>query len=105
MKRKSVKIADLMNTEQAAHHLGVSVQNHGTAALLTTKQLPAITGLSKFYFEKGRIYGFGPPFFKLGGRIFYRLRDVLAWMNARRVDPENRANPKDNADREGPADE
>ena len=69
-----------------------SEQGHATDVLLTTKQLPPIAGLRESYFEKGRVYGFGPPYLKLGGRVFYRLRDVLKWMNARRRDPEGPAN-------------
>ena len=56
--------------------------------LLTTKQLPAITGLSSSWHEKARIYGYGPPFLKLGGRVFYWLSDVLAWMQSNRHHPE-----------------
>ncbi len=45
--------------------------------LLTTKQLPAITGLSQSFFEKGRIYGYGPQFIRIksgrrAGKVLYR---------------------------------
>jgi predicted DNA-binding transcriptional regulator AlpA len=81
-----VKIRSLLNFDQEAEML---IRDD---KLLTTKQLPAITGLSESYFEKGRIYGFGPPYLKLGGRVIYRLREVLKWMSRRRVDPEGPAN-------------
>jgi len=63
--------------------------------LLTTKQLPEITGLSKSFFEKGRIYHYGPPYVRVGsggrsGRIFYYEADVFDWMTARICDPEVR---------------
>lgn len=65
-----------------------AVTGNRQARLLTTKQLPEITGLSKSFFEKGRIYGYGPRFIriKIGsgtGKILYREDDVEAWLSAR----------------------
>lgn len=48
--------------------------------LLCTKQVATLTGLSASFFEKRRVYGGGPPFLKVGGRIRYWLSDVLAWI-------------------------
>lgn len=64
--------------------------------LLTTKQLPAITGFSTSYFEKGRIYGYGPRFIrsKTGGRsgkILYRRVDIENWLSGMMHDPEGDA--------------
>ena len=56
--------------------------------LLTTKELPQLTGLSESFFEKGRIYGYGPAFICLRGRRFYRPADVEVWMQSHRHDPE-----------------
>lgn len=61
--------------------------------LLTTKQLPDVTGLSRSFFEKGRIYGFGPPFLRIqsgkrAGKILYRISDVERWLAARECNPE-----------------
>ncbi len=56
--------------------------------LLTTKELPQLTGLSESFFEKGRIYGYGPAVLRLRGCCRYRLSDVLAWMQSHRHDPE-----------------
>lgn len=61
--------------------------------LLTTKQLPAITGLSQSYFEKGRIYGYGPRFIRLKsgrgpGRVLYRLSEVERWLLEQEQGPE-----------------
>ncbi len=61
--------------------------------LLTTKQLPEITGLSKSFFEKGRIYGYGPQFIRIksgrrAGKILYRPEDVERWLSERECDPE-----------------
>lgn len=61
--------------------------------LLTTKQLPALTGLSKSFFEKGRIYGYGPQYIRIKsgsrfGKILYREQDVLSWLASQEQDPE-----------------
>lgn len=60
--------------------------------LLTTKQLPAITGFSASYFEKGRILGYGPRFIrsKTGrrtGKVLYRRTDVENWLSGMMCDP------------------
>lgn len=60
---------------------------------LTTKQLPGVTGLSKSFFEKGRIYGYGPKFIRIAsgdraGKILYRPEDVEYWMTERECNPE-----------------
>jgi len=60
---------------------------------LTTKQLPDVTGLSTSYFEKGRVYGYGPPFIRItsttrSGKILYDPLEVQAWLDAQWYDPE-----------------
>ena len=60
---------------------------------LTTKQLPEITGLSKSFFEKGRIYGYGPQFIRIAsgsraGKILYRPEDVERWLASQEQNPE-----------------
>jgi hypothetical protein len=65
----------------------------GRSRLLTTKQLPEVTGLSKSFFDKGRIYGYGPQFIRIAsgcraGKILYRLEDVERWLASRQCDPE-----------------
>lgn len=61
--------------------------------LLTTKQLPQLTGLSASYFEKGRSYGYGPPFIKIKsgknrGRVFYRRAALEDWLRSQEHCPE-----------------
>lgn len=61
--------------------------------LLTTKQLPEITGLSKSFFEQGRIYGYGPKFIRIksggrAGKILYRPEDVEYWLASQEQNPE-----------------
>ncbi len=60
--------------------------------LLTTKQLPEVTGLSKSFFDKGRIYGYGPQFIRIAsrsraGKILYRLEDVERWLASQEQNP------------------
>lgn len=61
--------------------------------LLTTKQLPDVTGLSASFFEKGRIYGYGPQFIRItsgsrAGKILYRISDVERWLASQEQNPE-----------------
>lgn len=65
--------------------------------LLTTKQLPDVTGLSQSFFEKGRLSGFGPPFIRIrnggrGGKILYRISDVERWLASQEQNPEGADN-------------
>lgn len=64
---------------------------------LTTKELPAITGFSASYFEKGRHLGYGPRFLrsKSGsrtGKILYRRADVESWLADLTCEPQGGAN-------------
>ncbi len=61
--------------------------------LLTTGQVATLTGLSQSYFEKGRIYGYGPSFIRFrpesrSGAVRYRLSAVIHWLEACQCNPE-----------------
>lgn len=57
--------------------------------LLTTKELPPITGLSASWFEKARTYGRGPKYIKIGnGKVLYRRDEVERWLVAQEKAPE-----------------
>lgn len=58
---------------------------------LTTKELPKFTGLSASFFEKGRVYGYGPPYRKVGAKVIYRLADVESWLDTLQRDPRSLA--------------
>lgn len=63
--------------------------------LLTTKEVAQLTGFSESYFEKGRIYGYGPKFIRtktLGktSKILYRRKAVEEWLLSQECDPEGR---------------
>ena len=44
------------------------------------------TGLSKSTLDKMRIFGGGPIFVKYARRVVYRVSDLDAWMDAKRVE-------------------
>ena len=54
-----------------------------TPDLLTTLEAAAMLRLSPRTLERYRVTGEGPPFIKLGGRVFYRRSDLIAWCAAR----------------------
>ena len=47
---------------------------------LRTPEAARFVGLSGRTLEKHRTYGTGPRYSKLGGRVVYRLEDLLAWV-------------------------
>jgi predicted DNA-binding transcriptional regulator AlpA len=49
---------------------------------LRTPDAARLVGLSIRTLEKHRIYGTGPRYSKLGGRVVYRLEDLQAWVDA-----------------------
>ncbi len=73
--------------------IGAQHRNAKTKSLLTTKDVARLTGLSASYFEKGRIYGYGPKFIRLQatgktGKVLYRLEAVEEWLAAQEREPE-----------------
>jgi len=48
---------------------------------LRTPEAARLVGLSIRTLEKHRIYGTGPRYSKLGGRVVYRLEDLQAWVD------------------------
>lgn len=54
---------------------------------LTTPELAERWHLSKGYLVNMRWAGEGPPYVKLGGRVLYRLGDILKYEEARTVLP------------------
>ena len=47
---------------------------------LRTPDAARIVGLSIRTLEKHRIYGTGPRYSKLGGRVVYKLEDLQSWV-------------------------
>ena len=58
---------------------------------LATKQVATYTGLSTSFFEKGRVYGYGPPYHRVRGRVLYRKSDVERWLADQRRESNGRA--------------
>lgn len=66
---------------------------HPEERFLTTGQVAKLTGMSESYLEKGRVYGYGPPFIRLrpaskSGAIRYRHSAVMGWLEERQCNPE-----------------
>lgn len=51
---------------------------------LRTPEAARIVGLSIRTLEKHRIYGTGPRYSKLGGRVVYSAEDLTAWVESGR---------------------
>ena len=49
---------------------------------LRTPEAARFVGLSIRTLEKHRIYGTGPRYSKLGGRVVYRVEDLQAWVES-----------------------
>ncbi len=47
--------------------------------MLRTPEAARFLSLSPSTLEKHRIFGTGPKFIKLGGRVVYKLEDLSAW--------------------------
>lgn len=52
--------------------------------LITQAELCRILNKSHAWAERGRLEGYGPPYYRIGRSIRYALSDVHAWMNANR---------------------
>jgi len=50
------------------------------------KVVAQVTGLALGTIRNKRGDGTGPPFYRVGRRCVYRLREVLSWMEAHRVE-------------------
>lgn len=69
-------------------------QPQSTDRYLNTAQAAHEIGMSKSWVEKGRIYGYGPPFIQLkrpgskAGPVRYRLSGLQRWMEEQQYQPE-----------------
>jgi hypothetical protein len=57
----------------------MSVLQNISVKYVMTREAAAILGLSHRTLEKHRIYGTGPRFLKLGGRVVYKIEDLHTW--------------------------
>ncbi len=49
------------------------------ARYIRTQEAAQFLGLSRRTLEKHRVYGTGPRFLKLGGRVVYKIEDLHSW--------------------------
>lgn len=49
------------------------------ARYIRTQEAAQFLGLSRRTLEKHRVYGTGPLFLKLGGRVVYKTEDLESW--------------------------
>ncbi len=53
--------------------------------LLTRGEVQSHFGLSQRFLEMSAVRGDGPPFFRIGRNVRYRVADLRAWIDSRRV--------------------
>ena len=58
----------------------MSTQPNMPPRYLRTPEAARFLGLSGRTLEKHRTYGTGPRYSKIGGRVVYKLDDLLAWV-------------------------
>jgi hypothetical protein len=58
---------------------GVERDAAGQPAILATPAAARLVGVSPRTLEKHRIYGTGPNYSKVGGRVFYAIGDLTEW--------------------------
>jgi len=62
----------------------------GQERYLTPKAVEELTGIKRQTLANARHLGVGIPYYKVYRSIRYKLSDVMAFMEARRVDPQGR---------------
>ena len=53
--------------------------------LVSEKIAARMFGLSVSWFQKRRVYGDGPPYYKVGGSVRYDVSELQQWMRHRRT--------------------
>ena len=67
---------------------GAPQVDHGSTDLETaidSRQTARILGLSPVTLQQIRARGEGPPFFRIGRTVRYRLGDVISWRDERTI--------------------
>lgn len=52
--------------------------------LFTEKEVEELTGIPQTTLRTRRVRGGGPPFIKIGSRVYYSYDDIVAYINDRR---------------------
>ncbi|MGX0975093.1 putative DNA-binding transcriptional regulator AlpA [Roseovarius sp. MBR-51] len=59
---------------------------HTDEDYLTSKEAACFIGLSRSWLEKRRVFGDGPPYYKIGPRrVLYRRAELIAWLEQHRT--------------------
>ena len=78
-----------MNTDKQQ----ASVFDYRPDDMVAEKIAAEITGMSEQFLRQSRIDGIrrsrtaGPPYHKIGRSIRYKISDLTAWLDSRRIDP------------------
>ncbi len=51
---------------------------------LDTRGAAKVLGISASTLNKARMTGDSPPYYKIGGRVVYRLPEIKAWLDTKR---------------------
>lgn len=57
----------------------MTIFQYSSDRYLHTKEAAKLLSLSFRTLEKHRVYGTGPRFMKLGGRVVYKIEDLHSW--------------------------
>jgi len=66
---------------------GIRKQTMETPRWIDEKEASQIMGVAVQTLRNWRFQGTGPPYFKIGRSVRYRLNEILAFMEERRVGP------------------
>jgi hypothetical protein len=72
-----------LHLDRRAHLLIASFENGAADDCFTNPALAELTGYSEQFFEIGRCRGYGPKFARIGGKVYYRRGDIIAWLQER----------------------
>jgi hypothetical protein len=64
---------------QITKDLIMTIPQDFSGRYLCTKEAAKVLSLSFRTLEKHRVYGTGPQFLKLGGRVVYKIEDLHSW--------------------------
>lgn len=65
-------------------HTAATSSDSGADGLIGRRGVCRFLGVSRWTLWNWRKRGYGPPFYKVGGRLFYKVRDLEKWLEARR---------------------
>ena len=79
-----LRIAPPRLVDSPAHRGSMTIETN-LPTLLDTDELAAKLRAPKATLEAWRSQGAGPEFMRIGRKVFYADRDVVAWLNAKKT--------------------